>query len=173
MTGREIGTAEADSFQNVVNGLVTIHTDDAMAGPQIAHSPANGHLAVAARSIGTRENVMTATILSGTGPSPIDMVYLARQSGGDQDLEQELLALFADQCVRHLATIRQAGAETGRDAAHTLKGAARAIGAWQVAEAAEQVETALSGTAAPDAVGALATAADQARAAISALLKAA
>jgi HPt (histidine-containing phosphotransfer) domain-containing protein len=129
--------------------------------------------------IETREPAMTASAPPVFGQSPIDMVYLARQSGGDHELEQELLALFADQCVRHLATIRQASTEAGCDAAHTLKGAARAIGAWQVADAAEQVEKALSGQpspqklAAPDNLTALCTAAEQARAAISALLKAA
>lgn len=129
--------------------------------------------------IETREPAMTASAPPVFGQSPIDMVYLARQSGGDHELEQELLALFADQCVRHLATIRQAGSEAGCDAAHTLKGAARAIGAWQVADAAEQVERALSVQPSPQApaaqqdLSALCTAAEQARAAISALLKAA
>jgi HPt (histidine-containing phosphotransfer) domain-containing protein len=129
--------------------------------------------------IGTREIVMTASAPPVFGHSPIDMVYLARQSGGDHELEQELLALFADQCIRHLDTIRQAGTEAGCDAAHTLKGAARAIGAWQVADAAEQVEKALSvlpsprEPAAQQDLSALCTAAEQARAAIIALLKAA
>ena len=122
---------------------------------------------------------MTASAPPLSGHGPIDMVYLARQSGGDHELEQELLALFADQCVRHLATIRQAGTEAGCDAAHTLKGAARAIGAWQVADAAEKLERSLAGQTspgehtAPEDLGALCTAAEQARAAISALLKAA
>ena len=57
---------------------------------------------------------------------PIDMVHLARQTGGDVDLEQELLALFADQCLRHLATLHGDDTRLGSDAAHTLKGAARA-----------------------------------------------
>jgi HPt (histidine-containing phosphotransfer) domain-containing protein len=58
------------------------------------------------------------------------------------------------------------------DAAHTLKGAARAIGAWQVADAADAIEQHL---AEPDsrrtetAMDALALAAAEARAAISRL----
>lgn len=75
--------------------------------------------------------------------SPIDMVYLARQCGGDESLESELLALFADQCVKHLDAIRAFEGSRACDAAHTLKGAARAIGAWQVADAAEKVESSL------------------------------
>lgn len=77
----------------------------------------------------------------------IDLDHLARQTGGDQDLERELLALFAQQCVRHLRTIHQAeDARIRMDAAHTLKGAARAIGAWQVAEAADAIERQLAET---------------------------
>ena len=103
--------------------------------------------------------------------TPIDLVHLARQTGGDQDLERELLALFAQQCVRHLRTIHGgADMQVRLDAAHTLKGAARAIGAWQVAEAADAIERQL---AAPEprrtenAMDALALAAAEARAAIS------
>lgn len=103
--------------------------------------------------------------------SAIDLVHLARQTGGDHDLERELLALFAQQCVRHLRTIH-AGADirTRMDAAHTLKGAARAIGAWQVAEAADAIERQLAADDAgrtEDAMDALTLAAAEARAAIS------
>ena len=71
----------------------------------------------------------------------IDLDHLALQTGGDQELERELLALFAQQCVRHLRTIHHGDdARTRMDAAHTLKGAARAIGAWQVADAADAIE---------------------------------
>lgn len=74
----------------------------------------------------------------------IDLVHLARQTGGDAQLELELLALFAAQCDRQVQVIRNAGEMMKRhDAAHTLKGAARAVGAWHVANAAEQVEAAL------------------------------
>ncbi len=103
----------------------------------------------------------------------IDMVYLARQTGADHDLEQELLALFADQCIKHLAILHGDTAKLGIDAAHTLKGAARAIGAWNVADAAEKVEEALTRHAATDELGQLSRAADEARAAIAAMRDAA
>lgn len=100
----------------------------------------------------------------------IDLAYLSRQTGGDQALESELLTLFAQQCVRHLRTIHAGSDATSRiDAAHTLKGAARAIGAWPVAEAADAVERYLAeGDAArmDAAMEALALAAAEARAAI-------
>jgi HPt (histidine-containing phosphotransfer) domain-containing protein len=103
--------------------------------------------------------------------TPIDLVHLARQTGGDHELERELLALFAQQCVKHLRTIHAGqDARARMDAAHTLKGAARAIGAWQVADAADEIERQL---AEPEprrtetAMDALALAAAEARAAIS------
>ena len=52
----------------------------------------------------------------------IDLVHLARQTGGDAELERELLTLFAQQCARHLRTIHGGDAAARRDAAHTLKG---------------------------------------------------
>ncbi len=75
----------------------------------------------------------------------LDLVHLSRQTGGDAELEQELLVLFADQCARQLATIHDMANRQSRcDAAHTLKGAAFAIGAWEVGEAAAALEHALS-----------------------------
>lgn len=102
----------------------------------------------------------------------IDLVHLARQTGGDVELERELLTLFAQQCARHLRAIHGGDTDIRRDAAHTLKGAARAIGAWQVAEAADRIEQQLGQAgAAPreDALDALTLAAAEARAVISRL----
>lgn len=110
---------------------------------------------------------------SSTLNGPIDLVHLARQTAGDRELEQELLALFADQCVKLLAMIRTAGPGDGCDAAHTLKGAARAIGAWAVANAAEKVEASLQHRKIAEGLGELAVAADEARAAIAAIRRAA
>lgn len=76
----------------------------------------------------------------------IDFAYLSRQTAGDHELERELLALFAQQCVLHLRAIHGGADRQQRvDAAHTLKGAARAVGAWQVAEAADRIEEGLAG----------------------------
>ena len=99
----------------------------------------------------------------------IDLVYLARQTGGDTALEHELLALFADQCVKHLETIRVASVGPAADAAHTLKGAARAIGAWAVGDAAERMEAALRAGSFADCLRDLAEEADRARRAIASL----
>ncbi|WP_449254740.1 Hpt domain-containing protein [Bosea sp. (in: a-proteobacteria)] len=100
----------------------------------------------------------------------IDTAHLSRQTGGDHALERELLTLFAQQCARHLRTIHgSADTQARLDAAHSLKGAARAVGAWQVAEAADRIEHSLAasdprGTEA--AMDALALAAAEARAVI-------
>ena len=97
----------------------------------------------------------------------IDLVHLARQTGGDDLLEQELLALFAEQCQRQVSIIREvADRMKCADAAHTLKGAARAVGAWYVADAADAVENALAAAPAgrdlPVCVAALSEAANEA-----------
>jgi HPt (histidine-containing phosphotransfer) domain-containing protein len=79
----------------------------------------------------------------GAEPAPqiLDAAHLARQTFGDHELEREVLGLFDEQCGRLLPIISAEGeAEARADAAHTLKGAARAVGAWRVAEAAEAVE---------------------------------
>ncbi|MEO1281926.1 MAG: Hpt domain-containing protein [Pseudomonadota bacterium] len=71
----------------------------------------------------------------------IDRVHLARYTMGDLALENEILALFAAQLPSMLKTILHA--ETRDDlmrAGHTLKGSARAIGAWKLAEVAKKTE---------------------------------
>jgi HPt (histidine-containing phosphotransfer) domain-containing protein len=61
---------------------------------------------------------------------------------GDRSLEREVLQLFERQTVEFVGRMRRtAPAEVGT-LAHTLKGSARGVGAWQVARAAEALETA-------------------------------
>jgi|SRR6478672_110793 HPt (histidine-containing phosphotransfer) domain-containing protein len=77
---------------------------------------------------------------------PLDREHLARQTLGDVDLQREILALFRRQSGVILARLMAArGSDERRMAAHTLKGSARAIGAWRVAAAAEAVEAATLG----------------------------
>ena len=78
-------------------------------------------------------------------PAPLDRLHLARQTLGDSELEREILVLFRRQSDLMLSRLIEArDAEERRSAAHTLKGSARAIGAWQVAEAAAAIEAAAS-----------------------------
>ena len=72
---------------------------------------------------------------------PIDRAHLARYTFGNVALEIEVLGLFAGQAPQTLADLKTAATpKAWRDAAHTLKGSARAVGAWQVAEQAERAE---------------------------------
>ena len=81
--------------------------------------------------------------------SPIDLVHLSRQTFGDHDLEQELLALFDAQAAQGAERLRAPAAPGDREwrisLAHTIKGSARAVGAFEVGRAAEAYEQALRG----------------------------
>jgi HPt (histidine-containing phosphotransfer) domain-containing protein len=79
--------------------------------------------------------------------SSIDQVHLERMTLGDRDLEREVLAIFARQTAMTLERIVGAGPACAAAAAHTLKGSARGIGAWRVAEAAERLEQAATSAA--------------------------
>jgi HPt (histidine-containing phosphotransfer) domain-containing protein len=80
---------------------------------------------------------------SGVGATPLDLAHLTRQTLGDPMLEREVLSLFRRQSGQILdRLLRARGSAERRLAAHTLKGSARAIGAWRVAAAAEAVECA-------------------------------
>lgn len=75
--------------------------------------------------------------------TPIDHAHLGRYTMGNRALELEVLDLFAGQAPSTLAEL--AGAETAKAwyvAAHTLKGSARAVGAFALATAAEEAEKA-------------------------------
>lgn len=76
---------------------------------------------------------------------PVDLVHLSRYTLGEHELEAEVLELFCTQSTIYIERLRQAGSDKDwKDAAHSLKGSASAIGAWRAAEAAERAE-ALSG----------------------------
>jgi len=77
----------------------------------------------------------------------IDQVHLERMTLGDRGLEREVLAIFARQTAMTLERIAGAGPARAAAAAHTLKGSARGIGAWRVAEAAERLEQAATSAA--------------------------
>lgn len=76
---------------------------------------------------------------------PIDLVHLARQTLGDRALEQEVLGLFVVQTRAVLEQLQEASDQRRRmELAHTLKGSARSVGAWQVAAQAEACESMIS-----------------------------
>lgn len=96
----------------------------------------------------------------------VDFGHLERYAAGDQALVDEVLALFREQAAVWVRLLDPAGpAEAWRDAAHTLKGAALGVGAFELAKACEAAETA-SG---PDAADKL-TLLDRVRTALDAAL---
>jgi HPt (histidine-containing phosphotransfer) domain-containing protein len=100
----------------------------------------------------TQSNVVTM-------PAPerlptIDEVHLERMTLGDRSLEREVLEIFARQTTMTLERIAGAGPARAAAAAHTLKGSARGIGAWRVAQAAERLEQVAAETADETAIGA-------------------
>ncbi|MDB5681328.1 MAG: histidine kinase [Sphingomonas bacterium] len=102
---------------------------------------------------------------------PIDIEHLGRMTLGDASLEQEVLAMFAAQSVTLIGALATLPPEAGA-LAHTRKGSARAIGAFGVADAAEELEAALGNGGNPaKALTGLKDAVAQARAAIDAILR--
>ena len=73
---------------------------------------------------------------------PIDLAHLARMTLGDAALERQVLGMFATQSADLIEKLAALPAEAGA-LAHTLKGSARAIGAFRVAECAEALEAAI------------------------------
>lgn len=77
----------------------------------------------------------------GGSSQPVDLEHLARYTLGEPALEKEVLELFCSQSVIYLAQLQGATSDKAwRDATHSLKGSARAIGAWRTAQAAERAE---------------------------------
>jgi hypothetical protein len=73
---------------------------------------------------------------------PIDRNHLFRMTLGDHKLECEVLQLFERQAAMLLSRMGEADPAGVAALAHTLRGSARGIGAWNVARAAEAVEVA-------------------------------
>ena len=72
---------------------------------------------------------------------PVDLVHLSRYTLGNRSLEREVLSLFLTQSRLYVGRLRGAnGVKAWCDAAHTIKGSARSIGAWQLARCAEMAE---------------------------------
>ena len=74
----------------------------------------------------------------------VDLTHLARYTGGDEVLNAEILRLFDSQTsemVGRLQIILDArDAKSWKEITHTLKGAARGVGAFAFADAAAAAE---------------------------------
>lgn len=72
---------------------------------------------------------------------PVDLVHLSRYTLGNRSLEHEVLSLFLAQSRLYVERLRAAGeGKDWTDAAHTIKGSAKSIGAWELARCAETAE---------------------------------
>jgi HPt (histidine-containing phosphotransfer) domain-containing protein len=86
---------------------------------------------------------MTATHMPDS--RPIDLVHLSKFTMGRRDLEAEILGLFRQQLavsLQKLADLANAPVDdkAWKEAAHTLKGSARGVGAWALADATAEAE---------------------------------
>jgi len=70
----------------------------------------------------------------------VDLDILGRFTLGNRALEVEVLNLFADHLPVTLALLDATNAESWKYATHTLKGAARSVGATRLAAAAAAAE---------------------------------
>ena len=83
-------------------------------------------------------------------PEVVDLAHLDRYTGGDHLINREILLIFDTQCRDMLAKLEQlAGQETDikgwHEIVHTLKGAARGIGAFELGNSAAEAEKAETG----------------------------
>lgn len=78
---------------------------------------------------------------SASDPAPVDRAHLARYTLGDPALEKEVLGLFLAQFPLTVEALKFAA--TDKDwymSAHALKGSARAVGAWELGQLAQEAE---------------------------------
>ena len=72
---------------------------------------------------------------------PIDVAHLKAQTMGNRDLEKQVLRLFLRKSGECIERIKAAADTADRsEAAHTLVGSARAVGAFSVAYIASEIE---------------------------------
>jgi HPt (histidine-containing phosphotransfer) domain-containing protein len=105
----------------------------------------------------------------------LNLAALNVQTGNDRALQSDLLELFVVQSPRTLAQLQQLATcdmSAAKAAAHKLKGSARAIGAFKVADAAAEVERTLGSKQNAGALADLAANLDKALSEIKAYMRA-
>jgi HPt (histidine-containing phosphotransfer) domain-containing protein len=71
---------------------------------------------------------------------PIDLAHLSRQTMGDRELEREVLHLFVQQALAARTQIAESSDGERRLLAHSLKGSARGVGAFAIADCVAALE---------------------------------
>jgi HPt (histidine-containing phosphotransfer) domain-containing protein len=79
------------------------------------------------------------------GPKPVDLDHLDRYTGGDHQINAEILALFDRQCRTILAELEElvgqgTDSKAWQEISHRLKGAARGVGAFALGASAADAE---------------------------------
>mgnify|MGYP000339074778 FL=1 len=75
------------------------------------------------------------------GAPILDLTILCAQTGGNDNLEREVLGLYRNRCMEELDRLKAATEpQARRDAAHAMVGSSRAVGAGGVARLAASVE---------------------------------
>jgi HPt (histidine-containing phosphotransfer) domain-containing protein len=101
----------------------------------------------------------------------IDIEFLDRVTFSDRGLAREVLQMFDKQADSLLQVIRETESTRMRlEIAHRLKGAARGVGAFSVAKAAEEIETASDEIELANAVSLLTARVMEARMALASLI---
>ena len=81
-----------------------------------------------------------------TADDPVDVNHLNRYTGGDASLNREILQLFDTQCremvvkLEELAGQGDLAGKAWKELTHSLKGAARGVGAFGLADVAAEAE---------------------------------
>jgi len=70
----------------------------------------------------------------------LDNSHLSGFTGGDPDFECQVLDIFLANAPNYLEALCATNQVDWKSTAHKLKGAARSIGAWRLARAAERAE---------------------------------
>jgi HPt (histidine-containing phosphotransfer) domain-containing protein len=75
---------------------------------------------------------------------PIDLVHLAKQCLGDENLEYEILRMFEKSLTTYFERLKLAtSADDLHLNIHSIRGASAGVGAWTVAELAKAMENEL------------------------------
>jgi HPt (histidine-containing phosphotransfer) domain-containing protein len=119
-------------------GLSTLRA----AGPnQGSKGRSGGGRGLAGKLTGSKTVVAVENPADALGGEPIDHAYLGRFTQGNTALEREVLELFAGMMPRYLEDLRAAETNKAwRDAVHTIKGSAAAVGARRLVRFAEMAE---------------------------------
>lgn len=100
-------------------------------------------------------------------PPILDRDHLGQYTAGDAGLEAELFSLLAGQIQACLSRLEHGPSEQDwSEAMHTLKGAARGVGAMELGQACEDAEARFQDEAALEAVKSAAVRARQAMSAV-------